>query len=108
MIADNIFNDIPLELNCELLTSIYRAKNLRIERIVSLGHCSPRDFWYDQDEDEWIIVLEGDASIQFANQPELVQLKPGSYLHIAAHVKHRVSHTNPTRHTIWLAVFFGD
>jgi len=108
MIADNIFDAIPSTLTDELFNTIHRAKNLRIERIVSLGHCSRRDFWFDQNENEWLIVLEGDASIQFEAVPEIVELKPGSYLNIPAHVKHRLSRTNPTRRTVWLAVHYSD
>jgi cupin 2 domain-containing protein len=40
--------------------------------------------------------------------PEIVELKPGSYLNIPAHVKHRLSRTNPTLRTVWLAVHYGD
>jgi cupin 2 domain-containing protein len=109
MISDNIFDGIPPGLKHELFTSIHRGKSIRIERIVSsLGHCSPRDFWYDQDENEWIIVLDGDAAIQFEGEAKIVELDAGSYLNIPAHVKHRVLRTNSTRQTVWLAVFYGD
>lgn len=76
---------------------------VKIERIVSRSHSDPSGFWYDQDEDEWVIVLRGNATLEFAGG-ELVQMKPGDYLTIPRRVKHRVEHTDSE--TIWLAVHF--
>ena len=36
-------------------------KITKIERIVSRGHASPEDFWYDQEENEWVMVVKGTA-----------------------------------------------
>lgn len=106
MTVENIFDNIPSVINDELFTTIHRAKSFRIERIVSQGHSSPEDFWYDQDEHEWLIVLEGSASIQFEGSPEPVELHPGSYLNIPAHVRHRVVQSSPTQKTVWLAIHY--
>ena len=65
MSTENLFDGIPSALPEELVTNIHRARGFRIERIVSQAHCSPPGFWYDQDEHEWVIVLEGTAAIQF-------------------------------------------
>ncbi len=108
MKAKNIFHGIPPELAEELLTTIHTAKNIRIERIVSQGQCSPQGFWYDQIENEWLIVLKGKASIQFDGDPEPVDLRPGSYLNIPAHVRHRLVRSSQTRQTVWLAIHYGD
>jgi cupin 2 domain-containing protein len=108
MNANNIFNDIPSQLAEELFTTIHTAKNFRVERIVSQGQCSPHGFWYDQNENEWLIVLEGNASILFDGNPAPVELGPGSYLHIPAHAKHRLQRTSQTRQTVWLAIHYGD
>jgi cupin 2 domain-containing protein len=108
MNAKNIFHDIPSVLAEELFTTIHAAKKFHIERIVSQGQCSAQEFWYDQNENEWLIVLEGDASIQFEGNPDPVELIPGSYLNIPAHVKHRVARTSQTRHTVWLAIHYED
>jgi cupin 2 domain-containing protein len=91
-----------------LFTTIHNSKNFRIERIVSQGHCSPQGFWYDQNEHEWLIVLEGSASIQFQHDPEPVELHQGSYLNIPAHVKHRVVQSNSIQQTVWLAIHYSD
>ncbi len=104
MKCENLFSGIPPKLPEELFTTLHRAESLRIERIVSEGHRSPEGFWYDQDEHEWVVVLEGKAAIQFEGEPEPVELVRGSYLNIPAHRKHRVAWTSPTEKTIWLAI----
>jgi cupin 2 domain-containing protein len=77
-----------------------------VERIVSQGHCSPEGFWYDQDENEWVIVLSGIAAIEFEGVAEIIQLLPGSYLNIPAHKKHRVTQTSSDEKTVWLAIYY--
>jgi cupin 2 domain-containing protein len=108
MNAKNIFESIPPELAEELFTTIHRAANFRIERIVSQGQSSPEGFWFDQDEHEWIIVLSGSATVAFADEDEPVQLAPGSYLNIPAHKKHRVEQTSRIQQTVWLAIHYSD
>lgn len=99
----NLFDDIPDELAAELFTTLYRGGRLRIERIVSQGQASPPGFWFDQEESEWVIVLEGSAAVQFEGD-EPVELRRGAYLNIPAHVKHRVVWTDSNEKTVWLAV----
>jgi cupin 2 domain-containing protein len=108
MKAQNLFDGIPSELHQELFTTIHKAKDLRIERIVSQGHASPPGSWYDQAENEWVVVLKGNAFIQFENEPGPKELGPGSYLMIPAHARHRVVATSRTEETIWLAIHYLD
>lgn len=56
---ENLFTDLPSSLPDELFTTLLEANNLRIERIVSDGHSSPEGFCYDQDQHEWVVVLQG-------------------------------------------------
>lgn len=102
---NNIFADIPCRLPEELIQTLFRASDLRIERIVSQGNSSPSDFWYDQDEDEWVIVLTGSAKLQFEDRT--VDMKPGDYVHIPSGHRHRVQWTTPDEPTVWLAVFLA-
>lgn len=102
----NIFNDLPAQLPKELVQILVQAANVRIERIVSHGHASPEDFWYDQDQHEWVIVLKGAARLRF--EDALIELKAGDFVNIPAHKKHRVEWTTPVEPTIWLAVFYKD
>lgn len=74
----NLFTDVPANLPDELLTTLLETSNVRIERIVSQGHISPKGFWYDQDENEWVIVLKGAARLQF--EDSIVEMKPGDII----------------------------
>ena len=62
--------------------------------------------WFDQDENEWVIVLTGSASLLFEGENE-IELSAGDYLMIPAHQRHRVLKTDPEQPTIWLAIFFS-
>lgn len=106
MKAENLFIGIPADLAEELFTTIHREGRIRIERIVSQGQFSPEGFWYDQDENEWGVVLEGSAAVEFEGEAELVELQRGSYLSIPAHARHRVAWTDPKQETVWLAIFY--
>ena len=101
----NLFAAIPEHLPHEIAEPLLTRKGLRIERIVSLGHASLSGFWYDQDEDEWVLLVAGRAGLQFENEAEVRELAPGDYLYIPAHRRHRVAWTDATTATIWLAVF---
>lgn len=103
--ASNIFECVPYEVRDELFDNIVTGENIRIERIVSKGHVSPESGWYDQDEHEWVIVLKGEAEIEFENQ-STVRLVSGSYLNIPAHTLHKVAWTAPDTETVWLAVYY--
>ena len=100
----NIFSDIPGQLPEELFECIIKQDNILIERIVSNGHVTPAGQWYDQTRDEWVILLQGQATLLFEKKQRLVKLTPGDYLLIPAHTRHRVEWTLPDFNTIWLAV----
>lgn len=102
----NLFHNIPRQLPQELMDTLAASGQVRIERIVSRGQSSPPGFWYDQEQHEWVALLKGAASLRFAGSDELVQLTPGDYLNIPAHVKHRVESTSLSEDTVWLAVFY--
>lgn len=106
MESRTLFTNLPISLPNELSEVIAGNQSVRIERIVSHGHTSPEGFWYDQDEDEWVIVLKGEAKLRFENDNELLHLKSGDHILIQAHQKHRVEWTTPDEPTVWLAVFF--
>ncbi len=107
MNAENLFDAISADLPEELFTPLLTASSVRIERIVSHGHASPSGFWYDQDDNEWVLVIEGSATIEFEDQPDPVELRRGSYLNIPAHAKHRVVSTDPSQKTVWVAIHYG-
>ena len=103
----DLFADISDDLKDELIETILQTSNFRIERIVSHGHCSTEGFWYDQCDNELVILLKGNAVLRFESQSQLIKINPGDYLHIEKHVRHRVESTNPEQETIWLAVHYS-
>lgn len=105
----NVFSDIPSTLTEELFTVLAESRSVKIERIVSDGHASPKGFWYDQAQHEWVLLLSGSAvlSVEKENTVERVELAPGDPLLIPAHQRHRVESTASGEKTIWLAVFFS-
>lgn len=104
----NLFASIPDALPEELVTVLAESDSVKIERIVSDGCASPEGFWYDQEQHEWVLLVSGSAilAVEKDGRVEQVELKPGDYLLLPAHQRHRVEATSPTEKTIWLAVFF--
>ena len=104
----NLFDNLLSGFSEELTEVLAQSKYVRIERIVSTGQASPKDSWYDQDEDEWVVVLKGQAKLLFEDEDEPVHMRPGDHINIPAHRRHRVEWTSPDEPTLWLAVFHRD
>jgi cupin 2 domain-containing protein len=102
----NIFDSLPEKLPGEIFETLVEINNIKIERIISSGQSSREGFWYDQDKNEWVIVLSGSAALLFENEKEEKILKAGDYVFIPAHLKHRVNRTDKNQNTVWLAIFF--
>jgi cupin 2 domain-containing protein len=99
----NIFENIPEQLPEELIECLFKRNNIKIERIISKGHITPKGQWYDQDEDEWVLLIQGQATLLYEKDRQTFHLNAGDYLLIPAHTRHRVEWTTPERETIWLA-----
>ena len=102
---NNIFDAIPDNLADEQFEQLVDSGRVRIERIISKGHTSPESGWYDQEQNEWVIVLRGEAILAF-EEGTSITLKEGDFVNIQAHQKHRVEWTTPEEETIWLAVHY--
>lgn len=101
----NIFDSLPDDLSDEVFEVLAENESVKIERIISKGHSSPDTGWYDQDKNEFVIVIKGNACISFEDGKS-TNLKMGDYLNINAHEKHRVSWTSRDTETIWLAMHY--
>jgi cupin 2 domain-containing protein len=88
----------------ELTELLAKNKKCRIERIISTGQISRKDFWYDQNENEWVAVLQGEGVVAWEDGSQ-TELHAGDWLLIPAHKKHRVARTSTEPPCIWLAVF---
>jgi cupin 2 domain-containing protein len=104
----NIFDDIPQVLKEEIFDTILQTPGIKVERIVSKGHSTPAGLWYDQDDNEWVILLKGSAGLRFEGREDVVVLNPGDYLNIARRQRHRVEWTDPNHETVWLAIHYKD
>lgn len=104
---ENIFSlpELPYSSKEEIVSILAQSENLRLERIVSCGQQSPEGFWYNQDENEWVILLKGFATIEFENN-RIVELSQGDYINIPANQKHRILKTSENPECVWLAVFY--
>ena len=101
----NLFDAIPAEIPAEIFEVLLETDYFRLERIVSGGQATPPGKWYDQDSDEWVVLLTGSACLRFEGEPDRV-LRPGDHLLIPAHRRHRVEWTDQTRPTVWLALHY--
>jgi len=104
----NLFRDLPDALPEELFQTLVESEGIRIERIVSHGHASPRGFWYDQPQSEFVVLLQGSAVLQIEGEDQSRVLKPGDFVNLPAHQKHRVESTDPDKKTVWLAIHYGS
>ena len=105
MKTSNIFTNIPKQMNGEIFENIISKDSIKIQKIISKGDTTPKNKWYDQEDDEWVIIMQGEAILSFENQKD-IKLKTGEYINIPAHTKHRVSWTIETQETIWLAIHY--
>ncbi|MDO9585033.1 MAG: cupin domain-containing protein [Syntrophales bacterium] len=106
MNTGNIFASVPADMPGELTEMLAGSQTVKIERILSRGHRSPDGFWYDQEQNEWALLLKGRTRLSFEGQADTVLLTAGDYINIPAHVRHRVAWTAVDEETVWLAVHY--
>ena len=102
---NNLFECL-IESASEEFGTLLETGHFKLERIISGVQAAPPGEWYDQDKDEWVILLKGSAGLSFEDGENTLVMKPGDYIHIPARRRHRVEWTDPTQKTIWLALHF--
>jgi cupin 2 domain-containing protein len=105
VLPNNLLAAIPNAAAGEVVTPLVVRGGMRFERIVSMGQASPEGFWYDQPEHEFVFLAQGHAELELADG-RIVTLRPGDWLEIEAHVRHRVRSTAPDEPTVWLVAFY--
>ena len=100
----NFFDNIPNKIPHEIFEEIFKNDNIKIERIISKGHISPDGFWYEQETNEWVFLLEGEAELEFQDKKK--RLHKGDCLLIPKNQKHRVSYTSEKPECLWLTLHF--
>jgi cupin 2 domain-containing protein len=106
MKTGNLLQGIPAELPQEITESLAAGNGVRIERIISKGHCSASDFWYGQEQNEWVLLIKGEARLRFEEGNRILHMTEGTHVNIRAHERHRLEWTREDAETIWLAVFY--
>ncbi|HEW97515.1 MAG: cupin [Candidatus Parabeggiatoa sp. nov. 3] len=102
MKIDNIFKPLKTPTTAEVFEKLLSTPHFTLERIVSTGQ-APGE-WYDQKQDEWVILLSGSAGLLFESEDTVQVLQPGDYVNIPAHQRHRVEWTDSSQPTVWLAL----
>lgn len=105
--AGNLFLTLQPDAAEEQVSTLLEAAGFVLERIVSTGQASPPGFWYDQDRAEWVVLLRGSAGLELEGEPAPRTLRPGDWMHLPAHARHRVAWTDPDQPTVWLALHHG-
>ena len=102
----NLFSNLPDQIDDEIFETIIDSEGCKIERIIFKGHHSLNNYWYDQEKNEWVMVLKGSAGLRLENDKEIIKMMPGDYINIPVHCKHRVEWTDSDIETIWLAIHY--
>jgi cupin 2 domain-containing protein len=90
----------------ERIDMLVTGQRLNVERIVSMGHASPEGFWYDDSRAEWVVLLSGAATLEFEENATRHDMRPGDYVLIEPHCRHRVAWTDADEQSVWLAIYF--
>ena len=111
MTVRNLLAPLESKPGAEVFEPLLGGGAFRLERIVSTGQATPAGEWYDQPEDEFVLLLAGSATLRFEaaggeGPDEVVDLSPGDWLRIPAGRRHRVERTDPAGETVWLALHF--
>jgi cupin 2 domain-containing protein len=104
----NLLHALPPPSRDEILEKLIQGGDFFLERIVSTGQATPPGQWYDQEEDEWVLLLAGAARLRFEDEDRDRQLGPGDCLNIPSHRRHRVEWTAPGEATVWLAIHYAE
>ena len=99
----NLLDDLPPAGSDEVFEPLLERAGVRLERIVSSGQSTPPDAWYDQEQDEWVMIVAGAARLCIEGQG-VFDMKAGDSVFLPAHCRHRVEWTDPRQQTVWLAL----
>ena len=102
----NLFIEPPFSAEGEVFDTLLETPSFKLEKILSSGQASPPGQWYDQDTNEWVVLLRGSAGLLFEGETTAGVLGPGDHLLIPAHCRHRVEWTDPKVKTVWLALHY--
>jgi cupin 2 domain-containing protein len=91
----------------ELFETLFSDERVLIERIVSSGESTPDGVWLEQEKNEWVMVMQGNAVLEFETDGRY-ELQAGDYVYIPSGSRHRVVQTSELPQCIWLAVHWKN
>ena len=100
-VVRNLFAQTASTSGEEMIQSLLDGKSFRLESIHSYGQPTPEGFWYDQADEEWVLLVRGSARLEFEGEG-MLHLNSGDYLLIPVHCRHRVSEVS--HDAIWMAL----
>jgi len=106
MKPQSLLSPLPATLPEEICDALLQNDHFKLERIVSAGQATPSGEWYDQEMHEWVLLLSGSAGLRFEGEKDVRVLRPGDYVLIPAHRRHRVEWTDAQQKTVWLALHY--
>lgn len=106
MKPSSIFSNIPESITEEIFETLLQTDHFKLKRIISMGQATPSGEWYEQDSNEWVMLLSGSAGLLFEGDEEVLVMNPGDYVHIPARQRHRVEWTDTDQKTVCLALHY--
>ena len=104
ILKGNIFKDPPLnEFQPESFETLVKTMAIHIERIVTNPHFQAPGQWFDQENDEWVLLAEGEAEIELITG-EIIKLKKGDYFLIPSLMRHRLYSVSNNPGCVWLGI----
>ena len=95
-----VIPEADMPLHGERFDELLQTNNVRIERILSAPGSTSGP--YDQEQDEWVLLLQGQAILEV--EGERVELRVGEAFFLPARTVHKVLDTSKEPPCIWLAV----
>ncbi|MBN2175515.1 MAG: cupin domain-containing protein [Bacteroidales bacterium] len=87
----------------EVFENLHLSKKIKIERIFTQKPYETPGEWFDQPQDEWVLLLKGKAKLEFKND-KIIEMNEGDYIFIPAHKIHRVYNSSKEPKCVWLAI----
>ena len=106
--SDNLFGSPLPALGEESERVLQSGESWCLKLIVSNQFKSPDGFWYDQDEDEWLLLLKGSARLRLENPEQIIDLSAGDHLYLPSRRRHRIERTDPQPGTVWIALYWSS
>lgn len=98
MPSGNLYFDATVPSVGERFDTLLSHRNLVIERILSSARTSPGE--YVQTQDEWVVLLKGEAVLEVAGRR--IELRSGDYLFLPSGTPHTVA--SVSEGALWLAI----